>query len=664
MDPNAYYELASVASIMKKTLTNEQMDFASDFRVPTLCFSDPGTGKTNTLIAGIYLLTSLYKVPASEICCISYTNNAKNEIAARYHKLCEDARRPSLSRVKFCTFSSLTNAIRADGFPMTSNCADTISSSDDFEYIKSVLAKNDVDVENSPYLVHSVSKLINKLNAGMVYDPEHLENNIDFVQSGLTIEQVETIRKEMYMRCFYSLPMPQGDIPLYALSTLIRKPDVADTYKRKYRVIIVDEFQDMSQLNLEILRRVADTLIVVGDMKQLIYAYNGATDRVCDIFLNYYPNARVCNLTKSFRCAQEIADLARDVIAPNFPPENPYNGFTGINTPAIIKTQQASSINWEDIAEEMKIADDHASKTFLILYRNNMAAIPLVEELYQRRVPFRTEYKMIMQQPYYNTLFDLMEAAIHDDDIDKAKKALKHFPEFAKQDIEYNPIIANMKHNKQKFFDAANIVRYRFDSSKVILQRMLQAKRKYDEHSTLSYIMGPVANAYEQFIYKSELYMLSEPLDYYKSLVMPYCNKTYDMFVAEEYDKLRHINECEKAGMGALLCTMHSAKGLEADAVYLLHIDEGLFPNKKVLNRTLEKGLIHSACEAIRQERNLLYTAITRAKTELHIVYDSELSELISSPRYNQYTRIEDQDTGHIEYDDLYHFSKTYNLGV
>ena len=664
MDPNAYYELVSVASIMKKTLTNEQMDFASDFRVPTLCFSDPGTGKTNTLIAGIYLLTSLYKIPASEICCISYTNNAKNEIAGRYQKLCEDARRTSLSRVKFCTFSSLTNAIRRDGFPLTSNCAETISSEDDFEYIKDILLKHGVEVDTNPYLVHVVSNLVNKLNAGMIYDPEHLENNIDFVQSGLTVEQLNEIRKEMYMRCFYSLPMPQGDIPLYALSTLIRKPEVAETYKKKYKVIIVDEFQDMSQLSLEILSRVADTLIVVGDMKQLIYAYNGATERVCDIFLERYPNARVCNLTKSFRCAQEIADLARDVIALNFPPENPYKGFTGIDTPAIIRTRQAGSINWEEIAEEMKVADDTASKSYLILYRNNIAAIPLIEELYQRRVPIRTDYKVIMQQPMYDTLFDLMEAAIHDDDIEKAKAALKHFPEYAKQDVMYNPILANMKNNRQKFFEAANIVRYRFDSSKEILQRMLQCKKKYEEHSTLSFIMGPIFNAYEKYIYKNEVYKLPETIEYYKSLVAPYCNKTYDMFVAEEYDKLRHIADCERAGTGALLCTMHAAKGLEADAVYLLHIDEGLFPNKKVLNRTLEKGLIHSACESIRQERNLLYTAITRAKTELHIVYDNELSELISSPKFNKYTLIEEQDTGHVEYDDIYYFKKTYNLGA
>lgn len=662
VDPNAWNELASIASLMRKKLTKEQMDFALDFRAPTLCFSDPGTGKTSTLIAGIYMLITYYGISPKDICCISYTNNSVNDFAARFAKLCEADRKPSYTKVKFCTFSSLTNAIRADGYPHVDNCPSTISSEDDYAYTKSVLENHGIDVDSNPYLLHKIVRLINSLNAGMVYDPEHLIENVDFVQSGLTIEDVQSIRKHLYMRCSYSHPMPQGDIPLYALATLVRNPEVAEKYKKKYKVIIVDEFQDMSQLNLEILRRIADNLVVVGDMKQLIYAYNGATDKICELFQRFYPNARICNMTQSFRCAQEIADLARDVIAPNFPPENPYPGFTGINTPAIITTQAASTIQWETIAEEMKIADTLHSKSYLILYRNNLAALPLVEELYQKRVPFRTDYTVIMQQPMYNTLFDLLEAAINDKDIDKAKRAVKHFPEYARQDIMYNPIIVNMEKNGMSFFDAANVVRYRYESSKEILQRMLMAKRKYNENATMTYVLGPVSNAYERHIYKSESYKLSEPLDYYKSLVIPFCNKTYDVFVAEEWDKLKFIRESEAAGMGALLCTMHSAKGLEADAVYLLHVDEGLFPNKSIMKKALDKGLIRSVIQSIRQERNLLYTAITRAKTELHIVYDNELSQLIESPSFNEYTEIEERNPGDVEYDDLEYFRRTYNF--
>ena len=666
MDPNVRFELDKCAAIMRKTLTEEQMDFASNFTVPTLCFSDPGTGKTNTLLAGMYLLQTYYGIDSKKICCVSYTRNAANEIASRYMELCERAH--CSTRIHFSTFSSLTNDICKECYPGREICEKTIETEEDFKYMKKAMEKFDIDVDSDPLQVHSITRLINTLNASMKYDPNHLSEDLGFLTSGLSLDQLTGIRKEMYMRCFYSLPMPQGDIPMYALSALIRKPEIAAKFKSRYKVLIIDEFQDMSQLNLEIVRRIADVLIVVGDMKQLIYAYNGATQKSTDIFRSYYPNSRTCNLTKSFRCAQPIADLASEVIRPNFNNKGGYAGFTGIDMPAVIDIKHTSSINWEQVATEMQIAEEDGSKnkkTYLIMYRNNMAALPLVEELYRKRVPMQTDYIPIPKQPMYSTLFDLLEAAVHDKDIERAKAAVRHFPEFAKQDMLYNPIISNMKNNNRTFFEAANTLRFRLDSSKEILRRMYQAKQQYDKHNTISYMLGPIFDVYEKHIYRRELYKLTETLDYYKNLVSPYCNKTYDMFMAEEYDKLRHIDECNKAGVGARLCTMHSAKGLEADVVYMLHIDDGIFPNLKKMKQHVDKGLIDGACQMIRQERNLLYTAITRAKSELHISYDSKLSPLIESPYENEYTRLELRATEEgIEYDDIGYFSTTYNLEV
>lgn len=664
MDPNVRFELDKAAAIMRKTLTEEQMEFASNFTEPTLTFSDPGTGKTNTLLIGMYLLQTYYGIDSRKICCVSYTRNAAGEIASRYQELCERARRTT--HVHFSTFSSLMNDICKECYPGRSISKATISTPEDFKYMRDCMEKNGIDVETNPNIIHRTVKLINKLNAGMKYDPNHLMEDLDFISSGLTMEQLIGIRKEMYMRCHYSLPMPQGDIPMYALSAIIRRPEVAEKFKGRYKVLIIDEFQDMSMLNLEILRRIADTLIVVGDMKQLIYAYNGATERSTDIFMRYYPNARVCNLTKSFRCAQPIADFASRVIRPNFTSRGKtYDGFTGIDMPAIIDIKHSSSIDWSAVATDMQRADEETHRQYLIMYRNNMSALPLIEELYKKRVPMQTEYTPIMDLPMYKTLFKLLEVAVHPEDIGRAEAAVSVFPEFAKQDMMYNPIISNMKNNSRNFFDAANSARFRLDSTREILKRMWQAHNKYKEGATISYMLGPIFKAYEDYIYKNELYMLSETLDYYKNLVSPYCNKTYDMFVAEERDKVKFTTECSNAGVGARLCTMHSAKGLEADVVYILHADEGLFPNIKEYRRHVDRGLIGGACTMIRQERNLLYTAITRAKSELHICYDSELTKLIESPEENEYTRLEmSSDNVEYDYDDLEYFSSTYNLEV
>ena len=658
--PDVRQAINAAAAHMGQAMTEEQMEFASDFTKPTICFSDPGTGKTNTLLLGMFLLQKYYGIPSEKICCFSYTNNASSEIAARYSGLCKSAR--ISTRIHFSTFSSLMNDIVKKGYPGISITKGTIDSADDATYLSDKMEECGIDTSQKNN-VHRISNMINRLNAGMVYSGEHLRNNMEFMKSGITPEQLDYMRLSMFEKAIYMRSMPQGDIPLYALASVIRKPEIAAEFKNKYKVMIVDEFQDMSLLNLQILRRITDTLIVVGDYKQLIYAFNGATERIADYYREFFPNARVCKLTKSFRCGQQIADFARDIIQPNFDGKERYEGFAGIDIPCEITIKPSVEYDWKELSTIIKAGLE--TKSYLILYRNNISAMPLVEQLYRNRVPMQIDYVPLMDQPMYNTLFDLIEGAIHSNDVIKVEKAMRHFPEFMKMDSMTNSILMNMRMNKQDFFEVCKYTKFSYSSSPKIAEAMMKSQALYKMGKSIAYVLGPVSRAYESEIYPKEFWKVKDSLEYLKSLVSTFIDtKLYDVFVQEEYDKVRFANECKAANRGVRLCTMHSAKGLEADVVYLLHMDDGLFPNLKVLKDCVGMGLYNEAYTSIHQERNLIFTAVTRAKTELHIMYDTVVTPLISSPNENDYTRIEAMVTEEPAYDDIGAFAKIYRLEV
>jgi len=656
-DPNIKYELDCIAHAMGRNLTDEQMDFASDFTKSTIAFSDAGTGKTFTMLAGLAMLQMHYHIPGSKICAMSFTNNATDEMKVRYNRL---ANLPSLqvsSKVNFKTVSSLAATIVREGYPGVRIVAKTISTQDDYEFYMDKLKRCGILID-TPSDVYKIIKNIEHLNSCMIYDDDHMRSSKDFIELNLPLEKVQMFRKHMFTRVAIMGTMPQGDIPLYAYASLIRNPEIGDTYKNMFKVMVVDEFQDMSLLNLEILRQLTDTLIVVGDMKQLIYGFSGASEQTVTHFHKYYPDARKCFLTKSFRCAQGIADYAAKVVAPNMEDASKA-GFSGQDKPCIIDTKNMFEMDWKKLVDDVLNAD--ARHSFMLLYRNNMSAIPIVEELYKRRVPYRIEYTPIMHQPYYNTLFDMLESAVHPEDYERAERALAHFPEYRKS-VFNNPLIRCMKDNKMNIFDAFRYTQVQ-ETTKALISVMYEINKRYAEGREITYLLGPIARAYEQYIYKSEAWSLHEPLEYYKTLVAPFTHKSYDVFVTEEYDKKRFADECTVASTGIRLFTMHGAKGLEADTVYLLDCDEGLFPNKMIFDKYSEKAPA-DCVRNIRQERNLLYTAITRAKTELHILYRSKLTTLISDPLNNEYTRYEEENKFNDTFDDFENFALLYNLSV
>lgn len=644
----ALFELKLIENKIGKPLTDEQREFAVDFTKNTLTFANPGTGKTHTLTSGIVLAQKYHKVDPAKIYCMSFTNAATNEIESRYRRL---AKKCSVSYgVTFSTFHAFARRLLVSiypGYEVIKNYNMEEAITDMSQYIQQELPEYSFDKKK----VWNIIRAINSLNSAFIFDPINLSTRFEFVNLNMPVDAFQRLRKRWFDRGYINEQITEGDIPLYCLYALIKKPEVADAWKGRYEIMIVDEFQDISLLHLEILRRVAKTLIVVGDMKQQIYVYNGACPEIVDAYLKARPDARKCILTQSFRCNQAIADLATRVIAPNLNTDMPFLGRVGAKADDdCIKFVDRHNLDWSKVFED---TTNETLNSIMVLYRNNASTIPVIDELYTKGIPFRCpKFMTVMEIPVLSTLCDLVNAAWKPDDESLAKEALSHFPEFRFQKYNIGEYLGIMRRSKKPIFDLDRVVEQ--ESSRDILRAMREVNSRIAAKKSAGNVIVTLKTVYDRYIKQYEYFPNEDT--YYYNMVAAICNnRTYPEMHQREIDKSNRALECMKADMGIRCYTMHSSKGLEAEHVYLLDVNEGIFPNVTVLDKKVKYGCEYDASLDVRSERNLLYVAITRAKDTVTISYsDKALCSLVANPESNTY-RVYDsiyQDQ-HKLYDDL-----------
>lgn len=647
------FELKLIEHSIGKPLTDEQRAFASNFNRDIISFSDPGTGKTHTLMAGIIMAQKHHGIPGSRILCMSYTRAATLEIEGRYKELCHKMRTQNL--VKFETFHAFTNEMLRDVYSSMTIVGknENGKSIEDMQgYFKDLAIPMPC---NDRYALN-VIRVINELNSAFVFDERNIEKRYSFKQLDMPMEYFNMLRRKWFYRGIMLDQITQGEIPLYCLYALMDNPEVGNKWRGRYDIVIIDEFQDMSPVNLQILSRVAKSLIVVGDMKQQIYTYNGACPEIVDMFFRIKPDAIKRNLTKSFRCSKVIADFATSIIKPNYNSITPFKGFDGGPDVQFVDRR---NLDWTSITERI---DMNSLQDFLILYRNNASTVPLVDALYSKGIPFRcSKFKKVMEIPVLESMCKLVNAAWNPNNEKVVREALALFPEFRRD--QYNiPVLSAMRSSGKSLFD----VNYRYveDSSYNIISAMRAAQRSISLNETAGKTIMQVRAVYEKYILPAEFWKLGTNTElYYLNMAAPIANvMTYPKMSLREQNKADKEMECSQSNIGLRCYTMHASKGLEAETVYILDCNEGLLPNSSQLEKRIKAGCLYDAAVNVRTERNVLYVAATRAKKNLIVSYsDSSLTRLITDPDamdYHQLDKVYEDE--HMLYDDEAEFFKLF----
>lgn len=643
--PEAFMSKLEVA--LGADYTDEQKTLISKFGDgPVFCFADPGTGKTYTAIGGLLTAELLKSIPGDNIYALSFTNLATGELAVRHERACNKL--GVRNTVHFQTLHKLCKDILAANYRKlgmsTFGAGGKLPMEKAYRLVEDSCHEWNIPIDSKK--IRNIVNACSTLNSSLVFDEDTVKTKMAFKECNVDYPVFDRIRGLLFTYSLLSENIAVSDIMLYTLMLMTKHPEISTEFKSKCRLMLVDEAQDLSLLHLRIISMLTDNPIFIGDMKQQIYAFNGACQEIVEAFFRQYPNATKLQLTKSFRCKNEIAEYATKIIK--------YNNiggedFTGTGTGGAVNIYNSLGSDGldlpklvADLKEDFIANNKKFSKDVLFLFRNNVSAIPIAEELYKNGLPFRVnKYQPAYNVPIIKEMVELVTLCDQPNNLTNLMALRYVIPEFTQYyNVQRHPFYEICSKTGCSPFE----INYQFkdvvNSSKA-MSMLVDVQQMLRENATMKDIFNYMWPIFEETYVKKNSWKLDASVNYYLNSVAPLVNKTFSKFMQDEVMKTNIIKESEMYQRGIRCYTMHGSKGLEADIVYIIDANEGLIPNASSLKRMLDKQCDMDAARTIREERSLCYVACTRAKEQLNIVFEGEPSAMLMGENpYTQYDSV------------------------
>jgi len=628
-------DILNRVSIMTHTDLNEQQaEFALiPLNEPTMSLSDPGTGKSTA--AGFKLILSelYYRLPAQKTLVMSFTNMATIALKNKHYDLCRDC--GIRQNQHFRTLHSICTEILAENYSLLGMTSFATRNALSIEkrclQMEELCEELDIKI-NHPSQIRNIILAIDSLNSSLVFDIDHMESKHCFKKAGLSYKDFNYIRSQLYLQSKILGCIPRGETTLYALEILEQFPAIINKFKLKYTYILVDEFQDMSLLQLRILKLLTDNLTVIGDIKQQIYAFNGACQEIVSKYREYYPNAKEVNLGRSYRCSKQITEFSKSILKYSDIPN--LDNFQGIDMEDTSINIYNSPQYLDKIIQE--ISFDFADTTkyprsYMFLFRNNRSAMPVAEKLYKLKIPFRVDkFKMLTELPIVNDICALCDLIKSPNTANKLGVLSRFIPEFKDcKNANVNPLYKIVNSTGVPFWEISynytdQEYATEFLSNVYEASLMLKSRKPFKD---IFAILEP--HFYESFFKRIEFYV-----DYTRDNTYTIVNELakgmcYETMQYYENEKRNFINENIELNRGVRCYTCHNAKGLEADVVTIIDADDSLIPSQNHLKTMLNDNCVIDAAREVRNERFLMFVAVTRAKSHLNIFHNGELTKLL-----------------------------------
>ncbi len=587
---------------------------------PCVVIAGPGSGKTYTITNRIKYLIEKMNVKPGEILTVTFNKAAAVEMEARFkNSINKSKNNINYNGVRFGTFHGIFFYIlkKAYGF----NASNIISEEEKFNKIKEYVMEENVETED---MNEFVSSIINEF--GIVVSDMININNYYSSTCGRDVFIKIYNRYNDYL-CNNNL-IDFDDMMMLCYELLTKREDILNMWRRIFKYILVDEFQDINKIQYEIIKLLAaplNNLFVVGDDDQAIYSFRGARPSIMLNFKEDYKDAKMIRLKENFRCSEKIIDASSKLISKNkkrFPKE-----IEGVNK----EKSFLSIMSFKDVNDECNYITDYIKKmkndgielkSLAILYRTNLEPRLLISKLMENNISFMMKDK----------LPNIYEHFIAKDIISYIKFSLgetkrEHFLRIMNKPNRYiSRKIINSEEISLFKLKQDNINKSWFVKNIDKLKYNLSILKNLSPKEGISYIRKVIGYdefietyAIEKNINKEELISVIEEIEEESKNF-----KNYDEWfehIDNYSEELKKIKRNELMDDYVVLGTMHSAKGLEFDKVFIIDAIEGITPYSKA-----------SIPEDIEEERRLFYVAMTRAKYVLKILYPEK--------RYNKNTKV------------------------
>ena len=663
------------------SLNKEQLDAVINTEGPTLVLAGAGTGKTRVLTSKIaYIIKSNLAFP-SQILALTFTNKAGNEIKERTALMTG----LDVNSMWLGTFHSICARILRQNSNLIG--LDTnfliIDTSEQNSIVKQIFKELDIDSKefSTKYYVEVISKI-----------KEKIKYNTDELYKFNEVFDLYNERLKKENMCDFS------DLLLYTIKLLTEHKDIREYYSNKFKYILIDEYQDINKIQNTLLKLISGlednkgniNITCVGDDDQSIYGWRGAEIKNILDFKKDFKNVKIFKLERNYRSTQNILNVAHNVISnnKNRHEKKLYTNIKDYNDKVVIINSndvKKESINIANEIEQLKKKDSINYKDFAILVRASYQT-RIIEDIFLK---YEIPYIIIGGLKFYERkeIKDCIAylRLINNKEDNLAFERIINTP---KRGIGLSTI------DKIKNFSIKNNLSYLKSAEYCVSNGTIKGKNSIEiinfikninywsnisKTTKLKDLMDMVLKTikYKEFLEKDdEIKNKIDNIDEFLNTLNDFDNISDFL----EYTSLVNDNNERKIIDAVNIMTIHSAKGLEFDNVFLPNWQEGVFPSPK----SVEEGHIE-------EERRLAYVAITRAKRRLYIsnsrykydgdtlinieeseflkeIKNSDSVEIIDNviennySNYYQYNKYDQYNNDYSNYDNYSNYSNSLNI--
>jgi len=634
-------------SILAK-LNDKQRAAVTTTDGPVLILAGAGSGKTRALTHRIAYLIATNKARAYNILAVTFTNKAAGEMKNRVRDLLAGkSTLPSIGTFHSICARILRQEIGALGFQRNFTIYDR---DDQIAAVKKAMQELHIDTrENNPRTVlEMISSAKNELMTPAAYE-----------------EKAQSPAEEMVARIYYryqknlkeSHALDFDDLLMTTVTLFQKKPEILAKYRRQWRYILVDEYQDTNHAQYTFVNMLAQehkNLCVVGDDWQSIYSWRGADIRNILEFEKDYPKAKIIMLEQNYRSTKNIIEAAQEVIAKNISKKE-KKLWTQNSSGEAVKIYTAGDERDEAQYIIEKITDykqqGRSYSDMVVLYRTNAQSRVFEETLMKAAIPYtivgaqkfyeRKEIKDILAYlRLINSFTDFVSFArvINEPSRGIGARTLEAVMALAKKHglsagLEKLEQAVAANGDNLEGIAASSLQRLgRARSGIAEFRKIIAEGRQYLEKHTVAELIDFVArrSGYKKHLLdgSEEGEMRFENIQELKTVASKYDESQGQESLEKFLEEVALVQDTDKLDDSAdtvTLMTLHSAKGLEYPIVFMAGLEEGLFPH----------GRSYLDPAQMEEERRLCYVGMTRAQEELWLTHATS-RKLFGSVQFNE----------------------------
>ena len=570
---------------------------------PMLVLAGPGSGKTTVITRRVENLIR-QGVNSMNILVITFTKAAAQEMKERFYRLMDNGR-PEYRNVTFGTFHAVFFTILKHAYNLSAD--NIIREEERYQIVKAAVARHELDVEDEREFVGNVLGEIVRVKSDMIPIQNYYSTNCPS-------DVFRKIYEEYTGKLKSGRKLDFEDMLGYTYELLTQRRDILAAWQGKYKYILIDEFQDINKIQYDTIRLLAEpenNLFIVGDDDQSIYGFRGSKP---DIMLNFnkdYRDAKQVILDINYRSTPEIVKAAGDVIKFN---NKRYKKNITTDKPSgdavVVRRTKDFIDEYNEVCERIKAiagGDRRAYSDIAVLYRTSAGIGSLVRKLMENGIPFQIRDKLpdMFEHWIAKDIFAYIRLAYG-----TANRA--DFISVCNKPKRY----IGRDYLTDEVIDLDKLCTYYEDKQWMVeriqkLKNDLKMVAKLNPYAAVNYIRRGIG--YDEYIteYAVNHHIQADELfdvlnDIHESAREHNTFAEWDSAVTEYRQRVHEVphNDIPRV----TLTTMHSAKGLEFDTVFIIDANEGVCPHKKaVLDSDIE------------EERRMFYVAMTRAKRKLYI---------------------------------------------